>query len=211
MAKNLTSEEIQKVVVAERPTNFQGVSLDHKTQLPQSVIPSGMALICDQKLLVNTSSFDTLSMLGGNIPQTYKNLVLELFVGTSNATQTTTLMNFNNDFSANGYSGYTNMNAAAVAAGSAVGQTWMTAGVLPPQISPGAAHTIRIPDYTNTGRTTYTFQSYSPGDSTNAVSGLFITNGGGHTLTNGAVTRIQIYPGAGNLLAGSRFTLYGLF
>lgn len=169
----------------------------------------GETLICDSLLGAPAASFDTNTILGGNIPQIYKHLRLELYGGTNNAGTQFVSMRTNGDAGANYHYSYVQFINAAITAAAQVAQIQANIGVVPPQISPGGTTVVDFLDYTNAARKVWQMLSYGAGDSTGGAAGMFTMFGGGHTLAAGAITRIAVFPIGNNFLTGSRFSLYG--
>jgi hypothetical protein len=172
-------------------------------------IPQTIEKIAQTILTGSAASFDFTS-----IPGTYENLRLEFILTTDSGTSPETLkLRFNNDSGANynsqwsGAFASTNArNAASAAATSAQvceipGNSGSSNGTL-------AVGEVKIASY---ARTTLNKMATTRGghryDNTNL--NVMVSNGMIEWKSSAAITRITIFPTAGNLLAGSVATLYG--
>lgn len=173
-------------------------------------VAGSMIQICDLSLSASQATFDTNTILGGNIPQTYKHLKLVMqhrvdVVGPGGQ------IRFNNDGSTN-YSYYQmyGQNATPVSAAT-TGSTGF--GVL---LTPGTTDTAGrfgscealIPNYTSSTANNSISVVGGGVQQTNTYTGTWF---GYRTTDTNPVTRIQVLVNAaGNFVAGSRFTLYGI-
>lgn len=168
----------------------------------------GLSLITDTELGGATASFDFTS-----ISQSYKHLALFLNMrGDTAATSTPALVRLNNVSSASYYSQVAYAAGAGAAGAESIGGTSMSLGSMTAGTGPGnffSRMMLFLPDYTDA--------SNRPGligingfSLSTASGGTFAQVVFGHLDSAGAVTRITIFPSAGNLATGSRASLYGL-
>lgn len=182
-----------------------------------AALPSSgaMTVLADVTLGASQASFDTNTILGGNIPQTYNHLKLVMSLRDNGAGVTFTFpfAQFNGDTAANYDSIFGYFFNGASANGTAVAATSLYCGT---EVSGGAtagkfaSSEILIPNYWGTQHKTLTSQ-YGCGDS--VVAGCLHTGTIAGTWRNtAAITRIVVGVGSGGtaFVAGSRFTLYGL-
>lgn len=174
----------------------------------------GMQLICDSLLGASQASFDTNTILGGNIPSTFKHLRLVASLRTDQAAaQETPLIRFNNDSGAVYDYVATQSQSATETSSHAENQTSGWAGAIP-----GATTTagwfgplvVDIADYLSTvAHKTWIATGGvlvgGAGSNLRTIIGLY------HPAAVAAITRIQIIPQIGpNFVTGSRFSLYGI-
>lgn len=166
--------------------------------------------ICDTVLGAAAAIIDTNTILGGNIPQTFRHLRFALTAQGDTAAVAMTMSGRINNDAAGNYDYAINRNANGAASSPAtVGGTSFNLGAAPAAASgsfPNAwgAVIVDIPDYANTiGWKMFTWQSQDANLNQN-------DNGVGAWRATGAVTRLQVFPVPGNFRAGTRFTLYGL-
>lgn len=176
-----------------------------------------MALICDQKLSGIQASFDTNTILGGNISGSYKDLMFIVTgrTDTSIGSSIAMWLVVNNDTGSN----YTYELMTVSSTGSPSGieapsgtDTHCRIGNVTTQSAtanfPGQA-AVTIADYASTTffKTLTTAFGYAHGA---AASNIFAGSGFGMWRSTSAITRLAVAPNAGNFAAGSRFTLYGI-
>lgn len=159
------------------------------------------------------ASIDTNTVLGGNIPQTYKHLMIEISAfGTTAATRTSHGMVFNNDSGANYYAVQLTANNSAVSADKNLGVTNADLGTLTAAAGTAGVFTpctVKIPDYTAAAKKAgYTAFGYAEADNTAAA--MAFSARGGQYIVAGAITRIKFAAAAGNYDIGSRFTILGV-
>lgn len=170
-----------------------------------------MTLLCSQVLSGSQASFDTNTILGGNIPQTYNHLRVVIIgrdttAGTGLARNLTT---FNNDSGANyDYTILTGTNGTPGGT-NAAGANSMQVGI----VTNGGATALRagtcimdIPCYT---LTTFHKQVDARGSGMLAANALVSVDSGVWKNT-AAITRIATTPNSGSYAAGSAFYLYGV-
>jgi hypothetical protein len=156
---------------------------------------------------------DSQTILGGNIPQTYKHLWLKIKArGDAAANFSEPYLRLNNDATAS-YDWQTSVAAAAaLSAGEVVGDTKGILGELAGSTSPAnvlGQTEVHIDGYTDASfHKAYTFASQNR--RSNASGGIVVKSGGGDWRNVAAITRIALFLGAGSYLAGSQFTLYGM-
>ena len=174
---------------------------------------SNVTLITSLTLTSPQASFDTNTLLGGNIGGTYNHLLMKTFLrGTTAGGATTANFRINNDSGAN-YS-YVSTYGLGV---SAAANTQLAATFIEPSAStiPAAsgntnafaALVCELPFYTNTtGNKTFLSLLNGDGGGNNryAVQTSAVWN------NTAAITRISVSPGAGTWATGSAFFLYGV-
>lgn len=173
---------------------------------------TGMTLLDDQ-LLVGDSTGSVTMPAAGSLSGSYKALVVDLYLRTSEAvTVTNVSLRFNGDTGNNYDSQYMQVNnttvsgainsaqSSIVSLGAAVGSSG-TANRF------GACR-FTIPHYAGaTNHKSVTGQSYADGGGT---TNAFTRYGGGQWRSASAITSITAVISSGNFKAGSRFTVYGL-
>ena len=174
------------------------------------------ALIGDSVLAVDTASFDTNTILGGNIAGTYKQLVLMLkLLSTVAGTNDLALMAINNDSTAANYdsqrmSGSGGSASAGESLGTAAG---IVVGTVAGATAPASAFSpvsVELPAYAATNNLKQTLSASFSYLATGS-GGLQYDGRGGVWLSTAAITRLAVKPLLGaNWKAGSQFTLYGL-
>lgn len=172
-------------------------------------------LIGSSVLTASQASFDTNTILGGNIPGSYNHLRF-LLVGRSDATATavTPGFTFNNDGGTNydyewrvnkGTSpSDVNANAATSFQVGGIGAASATSG------SPGSMQ-VTIPCYAaTTFRKQMLFTCWYKNVADGTAGAYSAGVGGGEWRSTAAITRIIVTPSSGNFIAGSAFYLYGV-
>jgi hypothetical protein len=163
------------------------------------------------------ATIDSNTILGGNIPQTYKHLklVMQLRSDWAATTQVGCFLRLNNDSAGHyNYMGTTSLGAAPNVT-SGFGNTFVNCGYVP---GAGVGNTdfgiaeILLTDYTGTTANVYKqFLSACGFASTAAGSSGWGSILGSWQVAATAITRFQIFPeNSTNWIIGSRFTLYGL-
>lgn len=171
--------------------------------------------ICDSIASVTVASFDTNTILGGDIPQVYKHLLIVLAVrNDAAAANGLVYMRLNNDSGGNYDYEMVNASGTTVVASQVQGGFQMAAGRLPGGTAPANSFScgqILIADYTSTAMSKAVIASSTTRESA-AAGGLHRESDGGVWFaTPAAVTRITVYSSDGTgFVANSRFTLYGL-
>lgn len=172
----------------------------------------GLQLICDSVLSAPAASFDTNTILGGNIPQTYKHLKMVLSARGDTAAQRVGVnVQFNGDTAANytfeALGADTNTTPTSSFNGSSTfgPMSDMPGSTAPANVS-GLSEYL-VGDYAST-----TFFKNCSGNGTNRYSATAsLQQVIGFTWSStAAIVRIVVSPNSGNFIAGSRFTLYGL-
>jgi hypothetical protein len=178
-------------------------------------VPGAMILICSQVLTATQASFDTATIIGGNIPATYNHLRLVLYLrDTTNNTFNLAFMQVNNDTGANYY--YENLVAhAAIASADEVLATTVSGSIgecASANSLSGVFGTITVDILLYAGATnkkTWLADWSMP----YSVSTGQIRRGGTGGLWNGAVaaiTSLKVLPQSGSWDIGSAFYLYGI-
>lgn len=177
--------------------------------------PAGtMSLICDQVLVGTQAGFDTSTILGGNIPQTFKHLKLIAYLRADDAGGASNgLLRFNADSAANYHASYAQGSNGVASSAQNVNQTAINNILYQSSGSTANRFTaveIEIPHYTNTAghKSAIAKMAYSS-DDTVGNNGTRVASG--TWKSTAAITQIQLLlAGAGNFIAGSRFSLYGI-
>ena len=170
----------------------------------------GLVALADSTLGADAASFDTNTLLGGNIPSTYSALQIILDIrGTTAANTTGAKLTFNNDSSAVYSTRWTYAGTVA----SVFSETGATSAYLADVYAANAtaglssALTMFVPNYTGTAFQKKVSSLVLGSVALNQLDSLATECRWGSTS---AITRIAIAPTAGNWLAGSRFTLWGM-
>jgi len=182
------------------------------------VVPSppnvgAVTLICSQVLSAPQASFDTNTILGGNIPASYHHLCIRANLrGTDSSTNRSLQLRFNNDSGTNYVQQLLEGGGSSAVAQGVIGEAQMQIGFVPAATAPAngsAPLTVEIIDYLNT---TFfkTALSLDHTRKTTASTGLAVDVFGGSWLSAAAVTRITLLLDAGNFDTGSSFYLYGI-
>lgn len=180
-------------------------------ELDTEKIATGAALV---KLAESVAASAVASFDLTSIPGTYRQLILEYVLRSDTAAATTFVdFRFNNDSGAN-YDYELFFGNGTIASGSEVYGTTGGPHMLVPAATAGAGlaamGNLTIPDYTDTNwnRTAFASQIHKQG-----VAGFNIVSYATCVLAwrnSAAVTRVQVIPTAGNWVAGSRVTLWGV-
>ena len=178
----------------------------HKISNSMLAGPLGvMTVIFDTTLGAPQATLDSNTVLGGNIPQTYKHLKLVVTCRSSGGASYLTAT-INGDSGANYNSALAGSNlAGAYTAISGSGTTSWYFGYCAGSGDAAnrfAQSEVLFADYT-TAANRHTFTAVTA--LTNGLAG-----GGGYDGTLAALTRFVLTPNTGNFVAGSRFTLYGI-
>lgn len=169
---------------------------------------SGSSVEVIQELFGAAASYDFAS-----IPADYRHLHVVL-VGRSDtaAANTTLLMRFNGDATAVYDWQRLSANSATVSSASTVGDTSLQVGFLAAANATAGKAGQNIVDLADYAGTTFHKEFISQvffADGT-AQSNMFFTSRGGLWRSTAAITRVELFPGAGSFVAGSRATLYGI-
>jgi hypothetical protein len=163
----------------------------------------GSALISDSTLGADAANIDFTS-----IAQTYKHLRLVIHARSAVAAQKDNLVvRFNNDSTATHYVSAAIGMYGSIAAEGGYNDKLIIAYVPGASAAAGlsAAVDTLIPDYTGT-----TLWQEVTGNSSGVADSAMVVVGGGSFKQLAAISRITIFAVGGNLLAGSRASLYGL-
>ena len=172
--------------------------------------PSGqMQLIQEVVLTGAQASIDFL-----NIPQTFAHLQLYAYARSSDAQLDTDLaLRLNNDSSASYFYQYQYAAGASVVGGELGAQTRMGLGVMPGANAPAGffgQSDILIENYTSTvGNKIATGRAFWL-RGTGGGSFIIRHAGGGQNVIGVPITRLTVFPAAGNFVAGTRVGLYGI-
>ncbi len=177
----------------------------------------GLVRICDLTLGADQASFDTNTILGGNIPNVYKHLLLILSLRSDrNATGDPALLVVNNDTTGANYNTQRLLgsNATASADVSVGTRTGILLGSAVTTVAGSLADSfgafrVDIPDYLSANKKCV-LSNYTAFD-TAVAAGAAVGSLGGIWLSTSAITRLRVAPQVGsNWKTGSRFTLYGV-
>ncbi len=195
VADDSVNEEVDVTIAASAPTSGVVLLDDHTV--------SGSVL----------ATYDTNTRLGGNIPQTYRELRLVVDArGDTAATTTPINLRFNNDSGANYDYQFVQGNAAVAGALETFAATQivfvgMPAATAPANVSGGME--LLCPNYAGT-----TWHKWIHGHNNikrgTATTDLFVRTYLGNWRSTAAITRLSLTPAAGNFAIGSRFMLYGI-
>lgn len=183
-------------------------ALSSATITPAAGSGGALTVIADSTLGADAANFDFTSIAG-----TYAQLMLKLYLrGDTAATSIGIRCLFNNDSGSN----YDRQYHYGTGASSAAGQEFAMASAY---LGDAPANTALaslfgytgtdIPNYANTAGNKV---AHSTGDyKTNTTSGsMLVINVASFWRSTAAITRLTIFPAAGNWRAGSRATLYGM-
>ena len=196
-------------VVVDRAVGYAPVEADWDTYIKDNMNSGVWVQLANSTLAVDTASIDFQSISGS-----WAHLMLVAYLRCSGAglTITTTSLRFNNDSGANYDRQRLYGNAAGAIATESFAQTSAYFGSIPgatadPNVF--AAYTLFIPHYANASNNKAFLSSCAVKGS--ASAGLLLSESiAGFWRSNSAITRITLIPFSGNLVAGSRATLYGL-
>lgn len=179
-------------------------------------VPTGALTVIDDYTVTGSvlASYDTNTRLGGNIPQTYKDLVLALSARTDAAVVNTGLwMQLNGDTAANYYTAMmqSTSSAAPTATETLAANQLEFGAVVGASASAVFDATVGEVVFPNYAGTTWAKQLVSElGGLWGSGSGAhFIRTAHGHWNNSAALTRIKVFPQLGSFVIGTRFTLYG--
>jgi hypothetical protein len=181
--------------------------------IPSPDVPGAVTRIGFQVLSAPQATFDTATILGGNIPASYSHLEIRANLrGTNASTGTTALLTFNNDSTAGHYTQQLlEATTSSVIATAAASTNALTLGTVSAANAPAANPspvTVEIFDY---ARTTFDKTTLSRAFArTNATTSLVEDFYSGLWLSTAAVTSIAVAPSAGSWDTGSSFYLYGI-
>lgn len=173
-----------------------------------SEFKKGIGAIFDTTLGAGAAFVDITSIVA-----TYAHLLLVVYArGDTAAANTVLNTRFNNDVAANYDSQSLTGQAASTIAGELFGSTAMFNGSMPANTA-GAnlfcAHLIFIPNYANTANNKICFalNTLKTGTASTNMNAILQV---GFWRSNAAINRITLLPGGGNIVTGSRVTLYGM-
>lgn len=170
---------------------------------------SGVTQICDSLLGSAQATFDTNTILGGNVPSTYKHLRLlaQLRGDTAANVITSTWLRFNNDSTANNYRYENSWNGNNAFASTTDTGLELFAGTCPAgNLSAGIFGALVVDVYDYASTTAIKVVTALARGENNTTQFVVMSSGRWQTS---AITRLQLVPSAGNFATGSRFTLYG--
>lgn len=204
---NIDSSNISSVA----PSKLTGYPSDGtkvlKGDASWGTISTLLTLVCDLKLGADQASFDTNTILGGNIPgNSGDDLVIRL-EGRGAGACTYPLCRMNNDSGANYDYEILAGNAAATSAEGANAATALRLGYMPPSTEAASrfgAYDILVPNYADTDH----FKDVSVKAYTNNGGQRYALATGGMWLSTAAITRLTFLPDVGNWKQGSRLTIW---
>lgn len=173
----------------------------------------GQVLICSQVLSGTQASFDTNTILGGNIPSTFNNLRVVWTGRSDTAAQNTSVrLRLNNDSGGN-YDSQRGENSAATtwtAAQTLAATSGLVGYMTAASATAGMAGSgeILLPAYSRS-----TFEKLWTSAAINRDGGASTLNQAiqyGRWASTAAINRVTLFPNAGNWISGSAFYLYGL-
>lgn len=190
------------------------------TGLRWGAVPAGsggaMTQITQAILGGSQATFDTNTLLGGNIPGSYNHLRLTLYARFDDAAANAFVqMQFNGDTGANydwvQFVG--NGGGATPTMGGAVAANQLVLGRVPANTATAnrfAALTVELPMYAGTtGDKSFTSSNHEA--QSTAAGGINLETNGGTWRNTAAITRIVLSDNSGgNFIAGSAFFLYGV-
>lgn len=160
------------------------------------------------------ATYDTNTRLGGVLPTTYKHLrLIVMGRGDTAAGSVFLQMRFNNDSGANYADQSVSGNAAAAAAGENSSATsFPGVGKIAAATATAGHAGILVMDIPVYNGTTWFKQFYSSSfvSATLTAGNRTIYDDGGVWANTAALTRLALFPAAGNFAIGTRFTLYGV-
>ncbi len=179
---------------------------------------AGLVLICDSTLGSDTASFDTNTILGGNIPATYKHLMIVASLRSDRASNTEdpALLQINADSTAGNYKSQRLLGSGTTVStdtsdGTRAGLFLGSATAASAPANSFASVTVNIPDYLSTANLKLCLSEMSAYFDTTAPKMDRAAQSGVWLGTPAAVTRLTLIPQAGTKWkTNSRFTLYGL-
>ena len=177
--------------------------------------PSGgaMSLIADYTVVgAGIPTFDTniAAICNGNIPQTYKSLLIHVKVATAGAaSNVNSTFTCNNDTAGAYYFQRQNVINGVASADTFNGTTSIQGMDAPGTTSPlsVAYHTIQIPHYTMADRHVIISEGFNVGD---AAASTVSRRVHGYYNSAAAITRFALTYGGNNINIGSRITVWGL-
>jgi hypothetical protein len=174
---------------------------------------SALTLIGDQLLSGTQATFDTNTILSGNIPSTYTHLSFELYARLTSAfTNDVVRMQLNGDTAGNYDEAHEQGSASGgLIASGAHADIAATIGNFPGSAAPASrfgTSSLRMPNYKETtGMKAWTASNALIRGTLDAdIFAIFFS---GLWRSTSAVTRIVLTPASGSFAAGSRFSLYG--
>ena len=166
---------------------------------PTLATPQAMVQLFDSILGV-AGTFDA-----NNLSQDYAHLTMRLSARGSQSENI--IARFNNDSGANYWQQVITATTNTVVSAGAAGQTSMHIGYVDPTTANWGSG--MVIDVTNYSEVTPHFKTISA-SMAGGLSAFYWVGGGGMWGNTAAITRVQILPSAGNFIAGSRLTVYGL-
>lgn len=164
-------------------------------------------LLCDFTVTVAQPAIDTNTILGGNLPQASKDLLIFISgIGTvvGPATMRLTL---NNNTAGNYYWQGLTVVTTVVTGVSATGDTAITCGDMTSSSANPADTSMTLGNYTSGGKHVVNGQGYMVGS---GGAGDIMRSFGGTFINSSAITRLALTASSGNFDVGSRLTIIGV-
>lgn len=173
-------------------------------------VPAGNISVIDDLTVAGSvlATYDTNTRLGGNIPGTFKDLILVITGRSDQVALQTILCRVNNSAVANYYGVRSYGSGAAETVTEVLAATAWSAGLIPRTAGNVGVNEIVIPNYA--GAFNPAFFSHWHIMDNNATGAIYRgMDGGTNAGLGNPITRLQVFPNAGNFVVGTRFTLYG--
>lgn len=164
------------------------------------------ALLCDFTTTVAQPAIDTNTVLGGNLPQTSKDLQIYLSVLATSVGPITIRLTLNNNVAANYYWQGITATTTVLAGVNATGDTAITCGDATSASTNPTDVYMTLGNYPAAAKHVVNGQSWMVGSGTGSIMRTF----GGTFLNASAITRIAVTASAGNFDIGSRLTIVGV-
>jgi hypothetical protein len=202
------------IAVADLPTgipaaNLSGYPNDASKHLRGNGAWGGGLEVLDDLVVAGAvlANYDTNTRLGGNIPQTYKDLVLAVHGYLDQAAFTEVRLQANGLATGYNWQEAWATGATVTAAEGAFPATSWRAAVWGGANGVAGNFTLQFPNYA--AAVSHSYQADYFGSANNAANNLRRGWVGGHLANAAAITRLQLFPATGNFVIGTRFTLYG--
>lgn len=164
------------------------------------------ALLCDFTTTVQQPAIDTNTVLGGNLPQTSKDLQIYLSVFATSVGPITVRLTLNNNVATNYYWQSILATTTVVTGVGTISDTAVTCGDATSASNNRTDVYMTLGNYATVTEHVVNGQSWMIGSGTGQILRTF----GGTFLNASAITRIAVTASAGNFDVGSRLTIVGL-
>jgi hypothetical protein len=194
---------------------LEAIYIDKAIKIAQPSQTGGaQTLICSQVLGASQATFDTNTLLGGNIPQTYNHLRL-MVQGRGDAASTSVFsqIRFNNDSGANYDYDQSLVRTSSVQRVASAATAGALGDISAASSTAGVAgeFSADIVNYTGTVlRKQWRGTGWAKDSADGTTSGYETVTFGGEWRNTSAITRLQVILSGGNFIAGSSFYLYGI-